>query len=45
MKAMEVQAGALCTVMGKYCVKVMNSLTTLTEEDKKDPQEDFVCVR
>ena len=36
-KSKEVQAGALCSVMGLECVKVMNSLTTLTVEDKSDP--------
>ena len=35
----EVQAGALCSVMGMECVKVMNSLTTLTVDDKKDPEK------
>ena len=35
-KSKEVQAGALCSVMG-LCVKVMNSLTTLSVEDKRDP--------
>ena len=32
-----VQAGALCSVMGKDFVKVMNSLTTHTASDKKEP--------
>ena len=36
-KSKEVQAGALCSVMGLECVKVMNSLTTLSAEDKRDP--------
>ena len=36
-KSKEVQAGALCSVMGLECVKVMNSLTTLAAEDKRDP--------
>ena len=36
-KRKEGQAGALCSVMGTDCVKVMNSLTTLTAFDKKDP--------
>ena len=36
-KSKEVQAGALCSVMGLECVKVMNSLTTLSAEDKCDP--------
>ena len=35
-KSKEVQAGALCSVMGMESVKVMNSLTTLTVDDKKD---------
>ena len=30
-------AAALCSVMGKDCLKIMNSLPTLTENDKKDP--------
>ena len=38
-KPKEVQAGALCSVMGMDCVKVMNSLTTLTDDDKKDPEK------
>lgn len=37
-KSKEVQAGALCSVMGMECVKGMNSLTTLTVDDKKDPE-------
>ena len=36
-KPKEVQAGALCSVMGMDCVKVMNSLTTLPASDKKEP--------
>ena len=32
-KSKEVQAGALCSVMGLECVKVMNSLTALAPED------------
>ena len=32
-KSKEVQAGALCSVMGLECVKVLNSLTTLSAED------------
>ena len=31
--------GALCSVMGMDCVKVMNSLTTLTASDKKDREK------
>ena len=38
-KPKEVQAGPLCSVMGTDCVKVMNSLTTLTDDDKKDPEK------
>ena len=38
-KSKEVQAGALCSVMGLEYVKVMNSLTTLTIEDKGDPEK------
>ena len=38
-KPKEVQAGALCSVMGMDCVKVMNILTTLTASDKKDPEK------
>ena len=38
-KPKEVQAGALCSVMGMDCVKVMNSLTTLNDDDKKDPEK------
>ena len=38
-KPKEVQAGALCSVMGMDCVKVMNSLTTLTASHKKDPEK------
>ena len=34
-----VQAGALCSVMGMDCAKVMNSLTTQTASDKKDPEK------
>ena len=33
-----VQDGALCSVMGMDCVKVMNSLTSQTAYDKKDPE-------
>ena len=36
-KPKEGQAGALCSVMGMDCVKVMNSLTTLPASDKKEP--------
>ena len=35
----EAQAGAPCSVMGLECVKVMNSLITLTVEDKSDPEK------
>ena len=38
-KSKEVQAGALCSVMGLECVKVMNSLTALAPEDKSDPEK------
>ncbi|CAH3153171.1 unnamed protein product [Porites evermanni] len=38
-KSKEGQAGALCSVMGMDCVKVMNSLTTLTASDKRDPEK------
>ena len=38
-KSKDVQAGALCSVMGLECVKVMNSLTTLAPEDKSDPEK------
>ena len=38
-KPKEVQARAICSVMGMECVKVMNSLTALTELDKKDPEK------
>ena len=38
-KPKEGQAGALCSVMGMGCVKVLNSLTTLTASDKKDPEK------
>ena len=31
--------GALCSVMGLECVKVMNSLTALAPEDKSDPEK------
>ena len=34
-----VQAGALCSVMGMDFVKVMESLTTQTASDKKDPEK------
>ena len=36
-KKPKVPAGALCSVMGTDCVEVMNSLTSLTAPDKKDP--------
>ena len=38
-KSKEVQAGARCSVMGLVCVKVINSLTTLTVEDKSDSEK------
>ena len=38
-KPKEVQAGTLCSVMGMDCVKVMNSLITLTASDKRDPEK------
>ena len=38
-KPKPVQAGALCSVMGMDCVKVMNSLTTLSADDKKDSEK------
>ena len=44
-KPKEVQAGALCSVMGMDCVKVMNSLTTLTAPDKKDPEKILSALR
>ena len=34
-----VQAAALCSIMGQDCIKVMNSLTTLSADDKKKPEE------
>ena len=33
-KPKEVQAGALCSVMGMNCVKLMNSLTSLTTRNR-----------
>ena len=44
-KSKEVQAGAWCSVMGLVCVKVMNSLTTLTVEDKSDPEKILTAFR
>ena len=44
-KPKDVQAGALCSVMGMDCVKVMNSLTTLTASDKKRSREDSFCLK
>lgn len=38
-KSKEVQAVALCSVMSLECVKVVISLTTLTVEDKSDPEK------
>ena len=38
-KSKELQAGALCSVMGLECVKVMNSLTALAPVDKSDPEK------
>ena len=38
-KPKEVLSGTLCSVMGMDCVKVMNSLTSLTASDKKDPAD------
>ena len=38
-KSKKVQAGALCSVMGLECVKVMNSLTAPAPEDKSDPEK------
>ena len=38
-KPKEVQAGTLSSVMGMDCVKVMKSLTTLTDDDKKDAEK------
>ena len=38
-KCKEVQVGALCSVMGLECVKVMNSLTAVAPEDKSDPEK------
>ena len=38
-KPKEVQAGALYSVMGMDSLKVMNSLTTLTASDTKDPEK------
>ena len=44
-KSKEDQAGALCSVMGLECVKVMNSLnTTLTVEDKSDPKKTLTAL-
>jgi hypothetical protein len=34
-----VHAAALCSIMAPDCVKVMNTLTTLSEDNKKDPKE------
>ncbi|XP_076038210.1 uncharacterized protein LOC143023540 [Oratosquilla oratoria] len=36
-KGMEKVAATLCIVMGPECKKVMNSLPSLTEQDKKNP--------
>lgn len=38
-KDASIQAAALCSIMGQNTVNVMNSLTTLTEDDKKKPAE------
>ena len=38
-KSTEIQACALCNVMGLECVTVINSLTTLTVEYKSDPEK------
>ena len=38
-KSKEVKASALWSVMGLDCVKIMNNLTTLTVEDKGDPEK------
>ncbi|XP_076049320.1 uncharacterized protein LOC143029995 [Oratosquilla oratoria] len=37
IEGMNKVAATLCTVMGTECQKVMNSLPTLTEQDKKNP--------
>lgn len=45
-KAGELQVAAtLCSVMGKDCLKIMNSLPTLTENDKKDPANIIARLR
>ena len=44
-KPKEVQAGALCSVMRMDCVKVINSLTTLTASNKKDPEARGFCLQ
>ncbi|XP_076051153.1 uncharacterized protein LOC143031338 [Oratosquilla oratoria] len=36
-EGMEIVAATLCCVMGPECIKVMNSLPSLSEEDKKKP--------
>ena len=41
-KPTPVQARALCSVMGMECVKIMNSLTTLSADDKKDPEKSLM---
>lgn len=36
-EGMEIVAATLCTIMGPECKKVMNSLPTLSDDDKKKP--------
>ena len=43
-KSKEVQVGALCSVMGLACVKVMDSFTTLAVEDKSDLEKILIAL-
>ena len=38
-KTKVIQAATLCSIMGQDCVKIMNTLTTLSDDDKKKPEE------
>jgi len=43
-KYLSIQAAALCSIMGQDAVKVMDSLITLSEDDKKKPAEILKCL-
>ncbi len=44
-KEKTVQVGVLCSVMGGDCLKIMESISTLTADDKKDPANILLALK